>query len=112
MLKYLLGLLLISLCGCTQRDGKPFETVGNVGDVQFFGAHEDRRCSKGCRYITVPDRWYVQACSAGEGCDFIQLDHPPWAWEQPGSLIKIKWQRYTNGSIRARSISKLESAPP
>lgn len=91
--------VFVLLGGCGPLQVTKIETeVGHVMDVSFMGAHEERRCSKGCRYIPRPDIWWLHVCSDAhpKDCRDIEITHAPWDWQSQGSPVTLEWKQWNN----------------
>lgn len=106
-------LFALALAGCG-KDGPPYEVNDVVADVQFVGAHQDRHCSKGCRYVSVPDKWFLSVCKVDMpmDCGSVTLFHPPWEWQQRGQKVTVAWQRWSGWNTTFAGIRPTETGKP
>jgi hypothetical protein len=88
--------LLLTACSNSPA-GDPYRVRNVIKDISFKGAHEDRRCSKSCRYVYVPDTWYILFCNVNRESDCFHraIEHEPWSWQKVGTEVLIEWQPRT-----------------
>lgn len=99
----LVTLTLVSLlAGCTQEPSPPFEIKNRIKEISFFGAHEERRCSKGCRYKPRPDTWYILFCNVKNAADcyWEDINHAPWKWQKEGTEVTMTRYRDEWGYLK------------
>jgi hypothetical protein len=94
--------LLLASCDSQFRGkpvGSPYAIPNILTDISFMGAHQEERCSKGCRYIRRPDTWYLQFCQLGNAgnCFVEDIAHAPWKWQIIGVRVDVMWQKYEGG---------------
>jgi hypothetical protein len=91
------SLSALALVGCQIDDsptGPPFALDNVIKEISFQGAHQDERCSKGCRYTSVPDTWYILFCQVKkpDDCFSRKITHAPWKWQVEGTRVTVTWQ--------------------
>ncbi len=88
---------LFLVCGLAACSGESVVATERgeyvLSDISFFGAHKEQRCTKGCQYIEVPDRWFLQFCRVDkkDNCFTRTITHAPWSWQQIGTRVTVGW---------------------
>lgn len=94
----LFALLLLGGCSASPV-GEPFVIENELKEISFMGAHQEERCSKGCRYTSVSDTWYLRFCNILDSKDCItrSITHAPWKWQREGQRAKFTYQKWDDG---------------
>ena len=103
--------LCIALGGCNCQQTWNRED-GTITAIVYVKAHEERRCSKGCRYYTVPDAWHMTWVSHDDGHTHqLVLGHMPRPWEgqRVAARIQLTWSNGCTADWRGWRMEELKS---